>query len=219
MSTRGAVQVREVVMRVADLSFVSLLRRLWRDGRGGAAIEFGYIAPLLLLLLLGTIEMGRAIDMNRHFGMVTAALSDLVAREEYLGDSETEPSTNLGHMMDAIDHMMQPYDASQLKLGVFQVRASPDDASDTRVDWSYSPPGHLLDVPSKCEVYALPAGLVDKGGSVIVVKSEYLFHPLFGDFVPGITGDMKWTEKSIHSPRNSCVDYLKGDNCSSQDCR
>jgi Flp pilus assembly protein TadG len=215
MSTRGAVQVREVVMRVADLSFVSLLRRLWRDGRGGAAIEFGYIAPLLLLLLLGTIEMGRAIDMNRHFGMVTAALSDLVAREEYLGDTESESSTNLGHMMEAIEHMMKPYDASSLKFSVFQVRASPNNASVTRVDWAYS---HNMHVPSECEVYALPAGLVEKGGSVIVVQSEYQFHPLFADFVPGITGDMTWTENSMHSPRNSCVDYVKGDNCSSLAC-
>jgi Flp pilus assembly protein TadG len=204
-------------MRVADRSFVSQLRRLWRDGRGGAAIEFAYIAPLLLLLLLGTIEMGRAIDMDRHFGMITAALGDLVAREEYLGDSETSPSTNLKHMMDAIDHMMQPYDASSLKLGVFQVRASPDDADDTYVDWSYTHNG-MENVPARCDKYPLPAGVVDNGGSVIVVKSEYMFHPLFADFVPGITGDMKWTEESMHSPRNSCVDYVKGDNCSSLTC-
>jgi Flp pilus assembly protein TadG len=203
-------------MRFASLPFVWLLRRLWHDGRGSAAIEFAYMAPLLLLLLLGTIETGRAINMDRHFAMASSALGDLVAREESLGDSSSEATANLNSMMDAIDHMMQPYDTSKLKLGVFQVRASPDDADDTRVEWSYSHNGKT--VPSRCDTYTLPSGLIGKGGSVIVVESSYLFHPLFADFVPGISGDMTWTEKSMHSPRNSCVDYVKGDNCSSLDC-
>lgn len=203
-------------MRFASFSFMVPLRRLWRDGRGSAAIEFAYMAPLLVLLLLGTIETGRAINMDRHFAMANSAMGDLVAREDSLGDSSSQATTNLNSMMDAIQHMMQPYDTSSLKLGVFQVRASPDDADDTRVEWSYSHNG--MSVPSKCDTYALPSGLIDKGGSVIVVESSYVFHPLFADFVPGISGDMTWTEKSMHSPRNSCVDYVKGDNCSSLNC-
>ncbi len=203
-------------MRVVTLPHVSALKQLWRDRRGSAAIEFAYMAPLLLLLLLGTIETGRAINMNRHFSMATSELGDLVAREESLGTSGSDATANLNAMMDSIDHMMQPYDTSTLKLGVFQVRASPDDANDTRVEWSYSHNGQS--VPSRCQTYALPSGLIDKGGSVIVVESSYVFHPLFADFVPGISGDMNWTDKSMHSPRNSCVDYVKGDNCSSLDC-
>jgi Flp pilus assembly protein TadG len=203
-------------MRIVSLPLVAPLRRLWHDRRGSAAIEFAYIAPVLLLLLLGTIETGRAINMDRHFALASSSLGDLVAREEYLGDSSSDATTNLKSMMDAIAHMMHPYDTTSLKLGVFQVRASPDDAADTRVDWSYSHNG--MSVPSKCASYALPAGLIDKGGSVIVVESSYVFHPLFADFVPGITGDMTWTEKSLHSPRNSCVDYVEGDNCSSLNC-
>ncbi len=51
-----------------------------------------------------------------------------------------------------------------------------------------------------------------------MVTSTYLFKPLFADFVPGISGNMTWTDRSFHSPRNSCVDYVKGDNCSSLSC-
>lgn len=141
---------------------------------------------------------------------------DLVAREEWLGTSETDATTNLNAMMDAVEHVMHPYDASTLKLGIFSVRASTTDASDTTVEWAYSFNGKS--VPGKCQKYALPEGLIDKGGSAIVVESSYLFKPLFADFVPGISGNMTWEDKSIHSPRNSCVDYIKGDNCSSSDC-
>jgi hypothetical protein len=27
--------------------------------------------------------------------------------------------------------------------------------------------------------------------------------------VPGLTGSLDWSDSSIHSPRNSCVDYVK----------
>ena len=32
------------------------------------------------------------------------------------------------------------------------------------------------------------------------------------------TDSMTWTDKSFHSPRNSCTDLVKGDNCSSLSC-
>jgi Flp pilus assembly protein TadG len=195
---------------------LSLPRKIWRCSQGAAATEFAYLSPLLLLMLLGTIEIGRAVNMDRHFGLATSTAGDLVAREEYLGTTDSNAQDNLASMMDSIKHMMRPYDASSLKLAVFQVRASPVDASDTRVEWSYSFNGHAK--PSQCQTYALPSGIIDKGGSAIVVESSYVFHPLFADFVPGISGDMTWTDKSIHSPRNSCVDYVEGDNCSSLDC-
>ena len=51
------------------------------------------------------------------------------------------------------------------------------------------------------------------GGSVIVVDATYDFKTLFGDFVPGMSASMTWTDKTYASPRNSCVDYVKGDNC------
>jgi Flp pilus assembly protein TadG len=192
------------------------LSRLWRDRQGAAAAEFAYLAPLLLLMLLATIEFGRMINIDRHLAGATSATSDLVAREEWLGTTDADARANLVSMMESIKHMMHPYDASTLKLGIFQVRASPDDADDTRVEWSYSYNGYTA--PSRCQKYTLPDGLIGEGESAIVVESSYLFHPLFADFVPGVPGDMTWKDKSVHSPRNSCVDFVKGDNCSSLDC-
>ena len=36
--------------------------------------------------------------------------------------------------------------------------------------------------------------------------------------MPGWSGNILWNGKSFHSPRNSGVDYVKGDNCSSLSC-
>jgi Flp pilus assembly protein TadG len=185
--------------------------RFARHSDGAAAVEFGFLAPLLLLMLLGTIEIGRAVNTDRHFTAAVGTAGDLVAREEYLGKSATAASSNLDGMMQSVQHMMRPYDASSLKLAVISVRASPTDATDTRVSWAYSYNG--MAKPADCAKYTVPANILTKGNSVIVVDATYTFKPLFGDFVPGITGAMTWTSKSYHSPRNSCVDYVEGDNC------
>jgi Flp pilus assembly protein TadG len=183
----------------------------WRDTQGAAAVEFGFLAPVLLLMLLATIETARAVSTDRHFTSAIATAGDLVAREQHLGKTSTSAKTNLDSMMLSIKHLMQPYDSSSLKLAVFSVRASPTNASDTKVIWSYSYNG--MKVPADCSAYTLPSNIVGKGGSVIVVDSTYVFKPLFGDFVPGMSASMTWTSKSYHSPRNSCVDYVEGDNC------
>jgi len=208
--------MRSVSSHLAPRRFRDALSRLWHQSEGAAAVEFAFLAPLLLLMLLGTIEVGRAVNINRHFSQATATASDLVAREEWLGTSSNAATTNLNSMMQSIRHIMEPFNTTDLKLGIFSVRASSTDANDTKVEWAYSYNGKS--VPAKCQAYALPSGLIGKGGSAIVVESSYVFKPLFADFVPGITGDMTWTERSIHSPRNSCVDYVKGDNCSSLNC-
>ncbi len=70
-----------------------------------------------------------------------------------------------------------------------------------------------MTVPSKCQNYALPQGLVTPGNSVIVVDAKYDFTPLFGNYVPGFGSLGELKEKTYHSPRNACVDYVKGNNC------
>jgi Flp pilus assembly protein TadG len=186
--------------------------RLWRDASGGAAIEFAFLAPLLMLMLLGTVEGGRAVNIDRHFTSSVSTAGDLVAREEFLGETSSGAKGNLDAMMGSIAHMMAPYKADDLSIGIFSVQASPTNATDTKVVWSYSYKGKMA-VPAKCARYTLPANLVPKGGSVIVVDAKYKFTPLFGDYVPGFGSIGELTDKSYHSPRNSCVDYVKGDNC------
>ena len=209
--------MRESVMR-SGRSAASVVRtrfgNLLGDARGTAAIEFAQLAPVLLLMLLATIEIGRAINVDRHFTSATAMAGDLVAREEYLGTSSSDALANLNGMMQSIGQIMQPYDASLLKLAIVSVRASPTDATDTKVDWTYSYNGKT--VPTKCQAYTLPTGLIGKGGSVIVVESSYVYKPLFAGYAPGIPSDITWNDKSFHSPRiNSCVDYVKpsGNSC------
>jgi Flp pilus assembly protein TadG len=185
--------------------------RFGRHSDGAAAVEFALLAPLLLLMLLATIEIGRAVNSDRHFTAAVGTAGDLVAREKFLGKSKSAARSNLDGMMQSVEHLMRPYDATSLKLAVISVRASTKKATDTRVSWAYS--YNNMATPAECSTYALPNNIVAEGNSVIVVDATYEFKPLFGDFVPGFSGAMTWTSKSYHSPRNSCVDYVEGQNC------
>lgn len=189
--------------------FSARARGFAHDRKGAAMIEFAELTPVLLIMLLGSIEVSRAVGMDRRFGMVTAMTGDLITRESTTSDTE------LAAMMDIVAFLMQPYDSSSLKARIISVKANPTNASDTKIDWTYSYGG--ITVPTRCSAYTLPTGLVAAGGSVVVVETQYSYSPLFLSWTGNHMQASTWTDKSTHSPRqSSCVDKI-GNNCVS-DC-
>ncbi len=177
-----------------------LARRLKGNVAGVAAVEFGLIAPVMLIMLIGTIEISRAISIDRRFGLATSMVGDLVAREDDM------TAANLNAIYDIVEHVMSPYDSAQLKISVVPVKAASDNKSNTKVYASSTnrPSFNGMVAPGRCSDYGLTAGLVGKGESVIVVESSYNFKPLL---VNDLIGASTWTDKSVLSPRSSCVDF------------
>lgn len=58
----------------------ALLRRFRRDRDGIAATEFALIAPILILLLMASVEFPRALGMSQNVTRATRTVADLVAR-------------------------------------------------------------------------------------------------------------------------------------------
>jgi len=180
-------------------------RDLHSNIAGMAAIEFGLVAPVMLIMLIGTVEISRAISIDRRFGLATSMVGDLVAREEDMS------ADNLNAIYNIVEHVMEPYDASALKIAVVPVKAASDDKTNTKVYAGVTnrPSYHGKTAPGECSSYGVTAGLLDKGESVIVIESSYNYTPLLvNDFIAAKT----WTDKSVLSPRNSCVDF-DDDNC------
>jgi Flp pilus assembly protein TadG len=176
------------------------------NSAGTAAIEFGLLAPILLLMLMGVIELSRAISIDRKLGMVTSTIADIVAREK------TITAADVSAMYDIVDHLMQPWDSSTLKLAIIPVKSSPTNSADTRVYASTTnrPTLHGAPQVAKCNTYTLSTNMLAAGTSVVVVETSYQFTPLFSS---SIIGSSTWTDKAILSPRNSCVDFDSPANC------
>jgi Flp pilus assembly protein TadG len=181
------------------------LSRLRRNCDGVAALEFGLLAPLLLVMLLGTIELGRAIMIDRKLGMVTSSVADVVAREKTLNASDVTA------LYAVADHIMKPWPSATLKIAIIPVKASPTNQNDVRVyaGTANRPSYHGAAQQSKCSTYSLPSNMLEKGASVIVVETSYQFTPLF-NIISGL--GTNWTDRAELAPRQSCVDF-DGTNC------
>jgi Flp pilus assembly protein TadG len=204
MSARAHSRARRALAR-ALIRVAPRVGRFAGDARGVAAVEFAYIVPVIILMLIGTFEISRAVAMDRRFTHVTNTIADLVAREEAM------TSADLTAIYKIVGQIMGSYDSSSLKVSVIPVKASPSDSANTRVyaGTSNRPSYNGGTVPAKCSSYTLTSGLVPKGGSVIVVETSYAFKPIFLGYV---LSNSTWTAKAIASPRNSCVDF-DSDNC------
>ena len=130
-STQRALQIDatfRVGARLPDIApSAAACCALWHAmQRAARRLEFGILAPLLLLMLLGTIEFGRAVSIDRHFSSAPRRSATSLRARSRMGTNEQRRDANLDSMMDAIQHLMKPYDGTKLKLG-HRRRAGVDD--------------------------------------------------------------------------------------------
>ncbi|WP_171946397.1 TadE/TadG family type IV pilus assembly protein [Hyphomicrobium sp. CS1GBMeth3] len=186
--------------RVLAFRLLRGVRRFRRDARGVAALEFGLIAPILILMLIGAVEITRAVSIDRRLTVVTNTVADLVAREEEL------TADDVTAIYDIAELMMSPYDAGPLKISLIPVRSSMDNASITRVypAAQHRPAFNGGALPARCQSYPLAAGFLKEGTSLIVVEGSYQFTPLFGSF---IMSGVEWKDTAYASPRKGCVEF------------
>jgi len=65
-----------------------LLRRFKSDRRGAAAVEFAFIAPLILMFYYGMAEASQGLLANRRTGHVATVVGDLVAQSGQITQTE-----------------------------------------------------------------------------------------------------------------------------------
>jgi Flp pilus assembly protein TadG len=187
------------------------VRRFGANTAGVAAIEFAYLAPLLILATFGTFEVARAVLMHKRFQRVSAMVGDLVAREQQIGTNVSLARAEMDGIMKSAKHVMSPFKTNSLKVSVMSIRAKSDDATKTKIEWSYGYQGGAE--PAQCSNKGMPAtGMITQGNAEVMVEAEYTYTPLLANLVPGFSNAITWKDTITHSPRNSCVDYA-GQNC------
>jgi Flp pilus assembly protein TadG len=76
-----------------------MTRRLFRDGRGSAAVEMALVSPMLLILMMGAVELGNYF-YSQHIlvkgvrdGAIYAARQDIATNYDCSAGTPTVPST------------------------------------------------------------------------------------------------------------------------------
>lgn len=140
---------------------------LWRDRSGVSAAEFALLLPLLILMYVGAVEIGRLLTVTRRVDTVASTAADLTAQVRQVSNAD------LADIVAASTSILSPYPTTPLTVVVTSVVA--DQNNNGKVAWSYSSSGAARAAGSS---YALPAGTTQANSSVIVADVTYAFTPL-----------------------------------------
>ncbi|MGZ5802545.1 MAG: TadE/TadG family type IV pilus assembly protein [Xanthobacteraceae bacterium] len=168
-------------------SRLSLLRRFVDDNRGVSAIEFAFIAPLMITLYLGGVEISEAVAASRKTTLVAHTVADLVAQVSKVTDADMQD------VLSASSAVATPFPAANLTVTVSSIVI--DNAGVAKVAWSDTLHGTARTVNS---TVVLDAALAVPNTSLILGEVSYSYTPLIGKI---ITGTMVLSDKTYLRPR------------------
>ncbi len=151
----------------------STFRRLARDRRGLAALEFALIAPMMVMTLFGSVELTELLACNRRAENTAASIADVVSRDTVITDQEMDD------LWSAATALMYPNSPTPFQVRVSSVQIT--DATTATVLWSDGDNGYVPRAAGSS--MTLPAGMMIPGTSVIVTESSYLYVPPIGIFL------------------------------------
>ena len=99
-------------MNAMTLWLPRLLKRFGGDRRGVSAVEFALLAPVMIALYLGMVEVSDGIGADRKVSLTASTLANLTAQYT------TISSTDMSNILDASSAIITPYSASNLSMTV-----------------------------------------------------------------------------------------------------
>ncbi|HEV2545218.1 MAG TPA: TadE/TadG family type IV pilus assembly protein [Methylobacterium sp.] len=169
----GGYRLRQVLVRVG------------RAQGGASAVEFAFIAPVLLLLFVATIEIPRAIATNNRLAQATITMADLASKSDY---------ADINDVFSAAQVVASPYSLTGIGIvltagGVYQ--AGNDFVA--RVCSSVQQGDTARAVGS--DIGPPPAGTASKGDRFVMAETRLPYRPLFS-FFPFLN-DLTFTAKTV----------------------
>jgi Flp pilus assembly protein TadG len=163
------------------------------DRRAMAAVEFAFVAPIMIGLYVGAVEFGNALTIERRTSEVASTAADLAAQVKTVSTSDLQDITS------AASSILTPFSTTPLKIVLSSVVADPN--NNTKVDWSYATNG--ASPRAKNSVFTVPAGLTQANSSVIVAEVTYAFTPLLNLTAFPSPGSFNMSRTYFSRPRKS----------------
>lgn len=100
------------------------------DRRGVAAIEFAFIAPVLLSLYFVTMEVAQGIEANKKVGRIGSMVADLVTQQQATSRQELDAIMQIGGAI------LQPYNRTQPDIIITAIKITDENTPRAVVRWS-----------------------------------------------------------------------------------
>jgi Flp pilus assembly protein TadG len=184
------------MMKSLSQSLLRNIGRLGRDQRGVSAVEFAMILPLMITLYLGAVEISQGVGIDRKVTLTTRTVADLTSQVT------TVTSSDISSILNASAQVIMPYDATQVKVTVSQVKI--DANSTATIDWSCTLNGTKRGTGSSV---TLPSALVVASTYLIWSEVSYSDRPTIGYVV---TGTLNLSDQIYMRPRQSTSVTLSG---------
>ncbi|HEY9217776.1 MAG TPA: TadE/TadG family type IV pilus assembly protein [Phenylobacterium sp.] len=149
-----------------------LLKRLRLDRRGAAAVEFAFIAPVMITLYFGLAEVTMAMMAERRASHLAATLADLVAQ-----DAQVDKLT-LDEIVSAGPKLMDPFPSTGLNVCISGVVA--DAEGKTTIEWSKVSGACSTRDHTPGAVVVLPDDLLANSEGLVMAEVAYHHTPIVG---------------------------------------
>jgi Flp pilus assembly protein TadG len=176
------------------------IRRFGRDRRGVSAVEFAFIAPVMIGLYLGCVEISDGVAVDRKVSLVAGALANLTAS---CGSSNTNAggcannilsTTEMNNIIAASSAIVAPYDPTKLTMTVSCL--SIDANQNVTMKWTTGTP--------QSGSVTIPPALAAVPGTLIYSTVSYAYTPIVGYT---ITGTLTLSDHMYMSPRTQAPSY------------
>jgi len=152
------------------------LKSLKRDDRGSAAVEFAFLAPIMILLYFGMVEFCQGYMALKRTDHVAAMVADLVSQTDATTPKQIADTFDIG------DLIMKPFSAASLKQRVSSVtRVS---STSYTVNWSQT---RGMSDKLKAADAGIPGDMLANGESVIIAEAFYDYSSPFDTVAPFVT--------------------------------
>ncbi len=168
-----------------------LLKRFAGDRRGVSAVEFAILAPVMVALYLGMVEVSDGIGADRKVSLTASTLANLAAQYTTLS---TNDMTNI---LDASSAIIAPYSASKLSMTVTCLNI--DANKNVTVKWSVA-----RNTSALTGAVSIPAALQVAGTQLILAQASYSYTPTIGYT---ITGTLHMSDRMYMAPRITAPSY------------
>ena len=178
---------------------IGKLRHYWRNKQGMAAVEFAFVLPILVTMLLGLVELSQAMLLRTDVSNMASTGADLISQEKSV------TGTDLTNVFNAVGAMLFPFNLTDTSVtpatNLYSITLTSviDGGAAPKVAWSCTQNG-AKETKGGPPSTALPSGLITSGDgtSVIWARVTYTYTSPISYF---ITGKQTWTNDFYLKPR------------------
>jgi len=172
-------------------SILGKISKITHDQRGVSAVEFALLAPMMIGLYLGCVEISQGVSADRKVSLVSAALANLSAQVTTISASD------MTNILDASGAIISPFNASLLKMTVSCLKI--DANKNVTVKWSVTRNG-----VANSGSMTIPSALAVANSQLLLAEASYAYTPIVGYT---ISGTLTLSDKMYMSPRITAPTY------------